>query len=95
METFAFASGILARGAEWFKAQGTNGAFGMKFVGISGDVNRPGIYEVPMGTEYSELIYNYAGGILEGRKMLAYAPSGPSSGYLPASMADLALDWNT
>ena len=94
VETFTFAPVILARGAEWFKAQGMNGAFGMKFVGISGDVNRPGIYEVPMGTKYSQLIYEYAGGILEDRKLLAYAPSGPSSGYLPASMADLALDWN-
>jgi NADH:ubiquinone oxidoreductase subunit F (NADH-binding)/NADH:ubiquinone oxidoreductase subunit E len=94
VETFTFATVILARGAEWFKAQGTNGAFGMKFVGISGDVNRPGIYEVPMGTKYSQLIYEYAGGILEGRNLLAYAPSGPSSGYLPASLVDLALDWN-
>ena len=93
VETFTFATVILARGAEWFKAQGTNGAFGMKFVGISGDVNRPGIYEVPMGTKYSQLIHEYGGGILGGRNLLGYAPSGPSSGYLPASMADLPLDW--
>jgi NADH:ubiquinone oxidoreductase subunit F (NADH-binding)/NADH:ubiquinone oxidoreductase subunit E len=94
VETFVFATVILTRGAEWFKSQGTNGAFGMKFVGISGDVNRPGIYEVPMGTKYSQLIHEYAGGMLDGRNLLAYAPSGPSSGYLPASMADLPLDWN-
>jgi NADH:ubiquinone oxidoreductase subunit F (NADH-binding)/NADH:ubiquinone oxidoreductase subunit E len=94
VETFAFATVILHRGVDWYKAQGTNGAFGMKFVGISGDVNRPGVFEVPMGTKYSQLIYEYAGGIPEGRKLLAYAPSGPSSGYLPASMADLPLDWN-
>ena len=94
VETFAFATVILHRGVDWYKAQGTNGAFGMKFVGISGDVNRPGIYEVPMGTKYSQLIYEYAGGISGDRKLLAYAPSGPSSGYLPASMADLPLDWN-
>src|SRR5258708_8076596 len=94
VETFTFATVILARGAEWFKAQGRNDGFGMKLVGISGDVNRPEIYEVQMGTKYSQLIYEYAGGILEDRKLLAYAPSGPSSGYLPASMADLALDWN-
>ena len=94
VETFTFATVILSRGSEWFKAQGTNGASGMKFVGISGDVNRPGIYEVPMGTKYSQLIFEYAGGILGDRELLAYAPSGPSSGYLPASMADLALDWN-
>ena len=44
VETFTFATVILSRGADWFKAQGTNGASGTKFVGISGDVNRPGIY---------------------------------------------------
>src|SRR5258706_1255543 len=93
VETFAFATVILSRGAEWFKAQGTNSATGMKFVGISGDVNRPGIFEVPMGTKYSQLIFEYAGGIPGDRQLLAYAPSGPSSGYLPASMADLPLDW--
>jgi NADH:ubiquinone oxidoreductase subunit F (NADH-binding) len=47
-----------------------------------------------MGTKYSQLIYEYAGGIAGDRKLLAYAPSGPSSGYLPASMVDLPLDWN-
>ncbi len=94
VETFTFATAILARGMEWYKAQGTNGSVGMKFVGISGDVERPGIYEVPMGTKYSELIYQYGGGILGGKAMLSFAPSGPSAGYLPASMAELPLDWN-
>jgi NADH:ubiquinone oxidoreductase subunit F (NADH-binding)/NADH:ubiquinone oxidoreductase subunit E len=94
VETFTFASVILARGADWFKAQGKNGSVGMKFVGVSGDVNRPGIFEVPMGTKYAELIHELAGGVLENRTLLAFAPSGPSSGYLPASMAGLPLDWN-
>ena len=94
VETFCLATVILARGADWYKAQGKNGSVGMKFVGISGDVNRPGIFEVPMGTTYSELIYENAGGISDGRTLLAFAPSGPSSGYLPASMAILPLDWN-
>ena len=94
VETFAFATVILVRGVEWFKAQGKNGSAGMKFVGISGDVNRPGIFEVPMGMKYSELIQDYAGGVLDGRALLGFAPSGPSSGYLPAPMADLPLDWN-
>ncbi len=94
VETFTFATAILARGADWFKGQGKNGSAGMKFVGISGDVNSPGIFEVPMGTSYSELIYQHAGGISEGNKLLAFAPSGPSSGYLPASMVELPLDWN-
>ena len=94
VETFCLATVILARGADWYKAQGKNGSVGMKFVGLSGDVNRPGIFEVPMGTTYGELIYEHAGGIAGGRELLAFAPSGPSSGYLPASMANLPLDWN-
>jgi len=94
VETFTFATVILMRGVDWFKAQGRNGAAGMKFVGISGDVNRPGIFEVPMGISYGDLLQNYAGGILDNRALLAFAPSGPSSGYLPASMTNLPLDWN-
>jgi NADH:ubiquinone oxidoreductase subunit F (NADH-binding)/NADH:ubiquinone oxidoreductase subunit E len=94
VETFTFATVILMRGVDWFKTQGHNGAAGMKFVGISGDVNRPGIFEVPMGISYHDLLYNYAGGILDDRPLLAFAPSGPSSGYLPASMTNLPLDWN-
>ncbi len=93
VETFTFAAAILARGVEWHKAQGTNGSVGLKFVGISGDVAGPGVFEVPMGISYRDLIFRYAGGILDGRKLLAFAPSGPSSGYLPASMLDLPLDF--
>jgi len=94
VETFSLATVILARGVEWYTAQGKNKSVGVKFVGISGDVVRPGVFEVPMGITYNELIYDYAGGIPNGKKMLGYAPSGPSSGYLPASMGDLPLDWN-
>jgi len=95
VETLAFATAIAAKGAEWFNSHGTNGFKGLKFVGVSGDVQRPGNFEVPMGIRYSDLIREYAGGLPEGRKLLAFAPSGPSSGYLPASMADLPLDWDT
>jgi len=94
VETFCLATVILARGPDWYKAQGKNGSVGMKFVGISGDVNRPGIFEVPMGITYEEMISENAGGITDGKKLLGFAPSGPSSGYLPASMTSLPLDWN-
>jgi formate dehydrogenase beta subunit len=93
LETFTFAAAILARGVEWFKAQGVNGSTGLKFVGISGDVVHPGVFEVPMGTSYRDLIFKYAEGVINGRTLLAFAPSGPSSGYLPASMLDLPLDF--
>jgi NADH:ubiquinone oxidoreductase subunit F (NADH-binding) len=94
VETFCLATVILARGADWFKSQGKNGSVGVKFVGVSGDVVRPGIFEVPMGTTYGELINENAGGIPGGKQLLAFAPSGPSSGYLPAAMTNLPLDWN-
>jgi len=93
VETFAFATAILVNGAEWFKKQGINGVPGLKFVGISGDVSYPGVYEVSMGVSYRDLIFKYAGGIRDGRRLLGFAPSGPSSGYLPAAMVDLPLDF--
>jgi len=95
VETFAHVPQILVRGVTWYKAQGLNGTAGLKFIGVSGDVVRPGVYEVPMGTPVSEVIFNKAGGITGGRKLKAFAPSGPSAGYLPASMADVHLDFKS
>jgi NADH:ubiquinone oxidoreductase subunit F (NADH-binding) len=83
------------RGADWHKAQGLAGTAGLKFIGVSGDVARPGVYEVPMGTPVSELISRFAGGLPSGKKLKAFAPSGPSSGFLPAAMADVRLDFKS
>jgi len=93
VETFANVPQILARGVDWYKAVGVGGSRGLKFVGVSGHVERPGIYEVPMGTAMSDVIYGNAGGVRGGRALKAFAPSGPSSGYLPASMVDVRLDF--
>jgi formate dehydrogenase beta subunit len=94
VETFFFVPVILSRGLDWLKAQGKNGSVGVKFVGVSGDVRRPGVFEVPMGTTYRELIERYAGGAAAGQTIKSFAPSGPAGGYLPESMMDLPLDWN-
>ena len=93
VETFANVPQILARGVEWFKAAGVGGSRGLKFVGVSGQVEHPGVFEVPMGTSMSDVIFGHAGGIRGGKKLKAFAPSGPSSGYLPASMVDVKLDF--
>jgi len=93
VETFANVPQILARGVEWYRTAGMGGSRGLKFVGVSGHVARPGVFEVPMGTPMSEVIYKHAGGIRGGRALKAFAPSGPSSGYLPASMVDVRLDF--
>jgi NADH:ubiquinone oxidoreductase subunit F (NADH-binding)/NADH:ubiquinone oxidoreductase subunit E len=93
VETFLNVPQILARGVEWYKTQGKNGSRGFKFVGVSGHAAKPGVFEVPMGTPMREVLFDYAGGVRGGRQLKAFAPSGPSSGYLPASMADVRLDF--
>jgi NADH:ubiquinone oxidoreductase subunit F (NADH-binding)/NADH:ubiquinone oxidoreductase subunit E len=95
VETFANVPQILVNGVDWYKAQGQGGAAGLKFVGISGDVRNPGVFEIPMGLPMSEVIFNLAGGIVDGKKLKAFAPSGPSSGYLPASKVDVHLDFKS
>ena len=91
VETFANVPQILARGVEWFKSAGVGGSRGLKFVGVSGQVENPGVFEVPMGTAMSDVIFGHAGGVRGGKKLKAFAPSGPSSGYLPASLVDVKL----
>jgi NADH:ubiquinone oxidoreductase subunit F (NADH-binding)/NADH:ubiquinone oxidoreductase subunit E len=95
VETFANVPQILVRGVDWYKAQGQGGAAGLKFVGISGDVRKPGVFEIPMGLPMSDVIFKLAGGIVDGKKLKAFAPSGPSSGYLPASKVDVRLDFKS
>ena len=93
VETFANVPQVLVQGVDWFKAQGRNGSAGLKFVGVSGDVRFPGVFEVAMGTPVGEVIMDLAGGPPDGKKLKAFAPSGASSGFLPASLADTPLDF--
>ena len=95
VETFANVPQVLTRGVDWFKSQGRQGTSGLKFVGVSGDVVNPGVFEIAMGTPLSEVVYGLAGGPPEGKKVKAVAPSGPSSGYLPASLIDTPLDFKS
>ena len=95
VETFANVPQILSRGVAWYKSQGRGGCAGLKFVGVSGHVRHPGVFEIPMGTPAREVIMQQAGGILDSRQMKAFAPSGPSSGYLPAAQADVPLDFKS
>lgn len=92
VETFIYVPAILARGPEWFVAQGKNGAQGLKWIGVGGDVARPGVFEVPMGTTYREAI-DLAGGMARGKKLKAICPSGPSFPFLSADEADTPMDF--
>ena len=94
VETFAMVPGIVLKGGDWWAGHGRNGAKGLKFLAVSGQVKRPGVYEVPLGLTVNELIER-AGGMRYGRTLKAFAPGGASSGFLPAGMADIALDFRT
>jgi NADH:ubiquinone oxidoreductase subunit F (NADH-binding)/NADH:ubiquinone oxidoreductase subunit E len=93
VETFANVPGIVFHGAKWWQGLGTDGCPGPKFFAVSGHVNNPGVYQVPLGTTVRELIA-LAGGVKDGRKLLAFAPGGASSNFLPAGEADVRLDFN-
>jgi NADH:ubiquinone oxidoreductase subunit F (NADH-binding)/NADH:ubiquinone oxidoreductase subunit E len=92
VETFAMVPAILARGADWWKAQGVRGHAGLKVMAVSGDVERPGVYEIPMGTTVAELIAQ-AGGVRGGGRLKAFAPGGASSAFLPADRAEAEIDF--
>jgi NADH:ubiquinone oxidoreductase subunit F (NADH-binding)/NADH:ubiquinone oxidoreductase subunit E len=86
VETFAWAPAIAIKGGEWYRDQGVNGCKGLRFFSISGDLKRPGVYEVPIGMPLRDLIFEYAGGMRDGQALKAVAPSGPSGGFLPAQL---------
>jgi formate dehydrogenase beta subunit len=93
VETFAWVPAILARGADWFRDQGQNGANGLKVIALSGDVKRPGVYEIPLGLPARELIERHGGGPSRG-PLKAFCPGGASAGFLPVSLLDTPLEFN-
>ena len=92
VETFAHVPVIAERGAEWWKSQGVNGGTGLKFFAVSGHVEKPDVYCVPMGTTARELI-ELAGGVSEGRELAAFQPGGASSNFLGPDQLDVPLDF--
>ncbi|MEM7051717.1 MAG: NADH-ubiquinone oxidoreductase-F iron-sulfur binding region domain-containing protein [Acidobacteriota bacterium] len=91
VETIACVPAILRRGGEWFHSLGRTGA-GSKLYCLSGHVARPGVYEAPLGISMAELL-ELGGGVLG--ELKAFSPGGASSGFLPASQVDIALDFKT
>ncbi|MDP9188511.1 MAG: NADH-quinone oxidoreductase subunit NuoF, partial [Actinomycetota bacterium] len=84
VETLANVPHIVASGAEWFKGFGTEQSPGTKVVSVSGDVCRPGNYEVELGVKTGDLINGLAGGVNEGRTIKGFFPGGSSSAVLTA-----------
>lgn len=92
VETLSSLPPIVANGAEWYRDLGMGEHAGTKVISLSGDVNRPGNYEVPLGLPLSELIEQWAGGIRNGYAIQAVTMAGLSGGFLAGDDLDVTLD---
>ncbi|MHB8933263.1 MAG: complex I 51 kDa subunit family protein, partial [Bellilinea sp.] len=90
VETLTNVPLLVQHGATWFRGFGTEKSPGVKVFSLSGNINQPGNYELPLGTTFRELIYEHGGGIPEGRKIKAIMAAGASSAIIPAT--ETALD---
>ncbi|MFI5375587.1 MAG: NAD(P)H-dependent oxidoreductase subunit E [Candidatus Rokuibacteriota bacterium] len=95
METLHWVREILENGAAWFASHGRHGRKGLRSFSVSGRVKQPGVHLAPAGITARELIDEYAGGMQDGHRFYAYLPGGASGGILPATMADIPLDFDT
>jgi NADH-quinone oxidoreductase subunit F len=95
VETLCNVPHIVNRGAEWFAATGTEKSPGTKVFSVSGKVERPGNYEVPMGTPLRTLLEEHAGGVLGGRRLKAWTPGGSSTPMLTDEHLDVGLDFES
>ncbi len=88
IETLANIPDIISKGGEWFSKIGAPGQPGTLLFGVSGDVNKPGVYELPTGIPLMELINNYCGGVKDGKEIKMVIPGGSS---MPPLTRDEAL----
>ncbi|MCY3547320.1 MAG: NAD(P)H-dependent oxidoreductase subunit E [Gemmatimonadetes bacterium] len=92
VETLASVPPIIVRGAEWYRDLGLGDHAGTKVISLSGDVARPGNYEVPIGLPLMELLDDWAGGAPPGRSFQAVTMAGLSGGFLAGPDMDVTLD---
>jgi formate dehydrogenase len=95
VETLFWVRDIVEKGAAWFTSHGRRERKGFRSFSVSGRVNKPGVVLAPAGVTVRELIDEYCGGMQPGHAFKGYLPGGASGGILPASMADLPLDFGT
>ncbi|HSV55367.1 MAG TPA: NADH-ubiquinone oxidoreductase-F iron-sulfur binding region domain-containing protein [Burkholderiaceae bacterium] len=94
-ETLYWVRDIVEKGPQWFAGFGRNGRTGLRSFSVSGRVKEPGVKLAPAGITARELIDEYCGGMAQGHTLYAYLPGGASGGILPASLADVPLDFDT
>jgi len=95
VETLCNVPVLLRNGAAWFTQVGTEKSPGTMLFSLSGAVNRPGVYELPLGTPIRALVYDCGGGIPGGRGLKAVFPGGPSFSMLTDDMLDTPMDFET
>jgi NADH-quinone oxidoreductase subunit F len=97
VETLTNLPPIINRGAKWYCSIGTEKSTGPKVFSLSGNVVRPGNYELPLGTTFRELIFEHGGGIPDGRSIKAILPAGASAPILPATdeILDTPMDYES
>ena len=99
VETMAHVPSIIEHGADWFKTMGTEGAggppsFGTKLMGVSGHVNRPGVYECDLGIPLSTLVNDHCQGMRDGKKFKGAIAGGVSTGVLGPDQFDAPMDFD-
>ena len=94
VETLCAVPEILRRGGEWYAGLGSAKNGGTRLFCISGHVNRPGIYELPMGFNLKRMLEEVAGGMAGGKKLKAVIPGGSSCPLLAADEIDLPMDFD-
>jgi NADH-quinone oxidoreductase subunit F len=95
VETLMNVPDIVVRGADWFREVGTEKSPGTKMITISGKVERPGNYEIALGTPFRAVLEELGGGVLDGRALKAWTPGGSSTPLLTVEHVDTPLDYES
>jgi NADH-quinone oxidoreductase subunit F len=95
VETISNVPQIILNGADWFIKKGLPKDGGTRIFGVSGMVEKPGIYELPIGTSLKDIINKYAGGVKKGKKLKAVIPGGMSAPVLKADEIDIPMDFDS
>jgi NADH-quinone oxidoreductase subunit F len=95
VETFCAVPAIIENGGQWFADLGTPKNGGTRLFCLSGHINKPGVYELPMGYNLIKMIDEVGGGVWKGKKLKAVIPGGSSCPVLKADECDLAMDYDT
>lgn len=94
VETWANVPQIINNGSAWYSSIGTERSKGTKLISLSGNIVNSGVVEIPMGTSLREIIFDFGGGIPNGKKLKAIHFGGPMGGSIPESLINTPLDFD-